>query len=244
MRHIRRDGLPSFAESRPGGIALPSAALRPCAGGCGARVASGRCSTCSRHIEQTRGSAHARGYSAGWGKFRIRFMADLIQAGIPVVCGASLPDGPPTHTFSLCVANGLSNGFDLELDHEPPLTQAEREAAARGDRRAFDDPKRVGFLCSTCHKAKGDGTFRRELVHAAAARSPYIADDRPAYDFISEERSGRSRTGDRPHGGCRLRVCAACERGHHGGAAPQVKATVSGSCGCVCHVWTYAKADA
>jgi hypothetical protein len=50
---------------------------------------------------------------------------------------------------SRCKAIGLLNDRDLHLDHTPPLRPEERE-----DRAAVEDPKRVGFLCGSCHTAK------------------------------------------------------------------------------------------
>ena len=149
---------------------MPFSSLRPCAGGCGARVVAGRCPSCSHHTEQRRDTSHERGYTtAGWFRFRQRFIIQLLDAGIPVVCGAALPDGPPTARFSLCTANGEMNSHRLELDHEPPLTDAERARAVQGDRSAFDDPRRVGFLCAACHKHKGDGAPNRTRPRLAPA---------------------------------------------------------------------------
>jgi len=105
-------------------------------------------------MEQRRGSSTARGYDGSWQRFRRFFVGVLIQAGIVPACGASLPGGPDTASWSQCVKQGLINGEDLHVDHEPPLTADERARAAAGDRSAIDDRYRVGMLCRDCHDAK------------------------------------------------------------------------------------------
>ncbi len=65
--------------------------------------------------------------------------------------------------YSHCLQMGAHvtksrNGADLVLDHDPPLTEAEREMARQGDRRAVDDIYRVGYLCATCHGWKHGAT--------------------------------------------------------------------------------------
>lgn len=127
---------------------MPFAALKDCPGGCGAKVAKGRCQACTRKMDQRRGSASSRGYGAAWERFRRLFVALLVAAGIAPVCGAALPDGPQTQD-SQCKAAGLLVGDDLQLDHEPPLTEAERQQP-----RAVCDPRRVQFLCRACHARK------------------------------------------------------------------------------------------
>jgi hypothetical protein len=130
---------------------VPAAMLRACAfpGGCGELVESGRCKTHRLEVERQRGSAAARGYDAHWSGFRKRFIARLIAADIAPACGASLPDGPNTRAFSQCAQEGRLTVDALHLDHEPPLTEAER-----GRRAAVEDPRRVGFLCPSCHSRK------------------------------------------------------------------------------------------
>jgi len=139
--------------------------------GCPAVALSrGRCAEHARQRERTRGTAYRRGYTSAprspWQVFRRRIVALMLEANRPVVCGSSPPDGPSVAVYSRCLADGVQNGFDLELHHDPPLTNEERQAAARGDRRAFDDPTRVGWLCKSCHAALGDGGFGREQHHA------------------------------------------------------------------------------
>lgn len=100
-------------------------------------------------MEQARGSASARGYGAVWERFRLQFMEMLVEQRIEPICGAALPFGPNT-TDSLCKAQGLINGMDLHLDHEPPLTAAERRIVS-----AVCDATRVQLLCGRgCHAAK------------------------------------------------------------------------------------------
>lgn len=130
---------------------MPSAALRPCRGGCGTKVAHGRCLDCDRARERRRGSAASRGYDSTWQRFRAYFISLLISVGIVPVCGAALPGGPQT-SDSQCQAAGLLNGEDLHLDHEPPLADDERHEPAK-----VCDPGRIQLLCRECHARK---TFR------------------------------------------------------------------------------------
>ena len=51
--------------------------------------------------------------------------------------------------FSRCRRRGVLTATKLHLDHEPPLRPEERR-----DRRAVENPLRVGFLCPSCHSAK------------------------------------------------------------------------------------------
>lgn len=126
---------------------IPVAAQRLCAGGCGALVARGRCAGCARTIEQQRGSSSARGYGATWRRFRTRYVAMLVHQGIIPACGASLPGGPQQPTE--CQAAGLLTVSNLHLDHEPPLTDAERT-----NPRVVCDPLRVHLLCQREHNQK------------------------------------------------------------------------------------------
>ena len=140
---------------------MPMAPLRPCAGGCGAKVKAGRCSSCARATEQRRGSASARGYTSAWHRFCLWVQGQMVLLGILPVCGAILPGGPVT-TDSQCKAAGLltfrsADGSALHHDHEPPLTEAERRDASK-----VCDPMRLQLLCASCHAAKGDGTFRTD----------------------------------------------------------------------------------
>jgi len=104
-----------------------------------------------------RESASKRGYGSSpgsaWQRFRRRFVAQLLERGIPPYCGAHLPDGPSTQD-SQCQADGIKNPDANIFDHAPPLTEAERAAAVAGDRSAFDDPLRIQLLCARCHNAK------------------------------------------------------------------------------------------
>jgi hypothetical protein len=133
---------------------VPDAPQRPCSGGCGARVSHGKCPSCRRQTERQRGSARDRGYTAHWDRVVAAFITRLVDLGIPPVCGASLPGGPNTAQYSRCLEQGIQNGERLHTDHEPPLTDEERAAAAAGDRTAFDNPLRLGLLCFDCHREK------------------------------------------------------------------------------------------
>lgn len=142
---------------------MPTAALKPCVvNGCPELTEGGRCPTHRTQVEQRRGSAFYRGYGSSqgsaWQVFRRRFKALLIAQDIPPVCGATLPGGPVTQD-SLCKQQGrltftANNGQDLHYDHEPPLTEQERQRARTGDRSAFDDPLRIQLLCRDCDTAK------------------------------------------------------------------------------------------
>ena len=150
------DDEPDGATAKPRRASLmPLAIPRLCAAGCGARgrFPRGRCPQCTRAVEARRGTASDRGYDAAWTAFRPQFVSMLVERGIPPVCGATLPGGPST-TDSRCKAQGLqtfqsTDGSDLHLDHEPPLTPAEREHPA-----VVCDPLRIQMLCRADHSAK------------------------------------------------------------------------------------------
>jgi hypothetical protein len=109
-------------------------------------------------------------YGHAWSVvFRQHFVGLLLQAGLTVKCGAALPDGPKTQD-SECQALGRITTRGLELDHAPALTEAERQAAIQGDRRAVDDPFRVQWLCSDCHRKAT--ARRREGVGVSIAGNP------------------------------------------------------------------------
>lgn len=132
---------------------MPTQALRPCSGGCGALVLRGRCQACARRQEQRRGTASERGYDADWLRFRPRFLAKLIEEGIAPVCGARLPTGPNTK-HSACQAEGFltfasADGSSLHFDHDPPLREDERQR-----RDVVCDPDRIVLLCASCHATK------------------------------------------------------------------------------------------
>src|SRR5678816_2815161 len=106
---------------------MPNSPLRPCAtAGCPTLVKRGHCPQHTTQINQRRGSAARRGYGSHWQRFRPYYINLLIQQHILPVCGARLPEGPQT-AHSRCRAQGLLNGEDLQLDHEPPLTEEERK---------------------------------------------------------------------------------------------------------------------
>lgn len=133
---------------------MPDRPLRIC-GGCGAKV-SKTCPVCSAKREQARGSAHARGYGVTWRAFMGQFVALLIAAGVPPVCGATLPGGPRTQD-SQCRAQGLLTGINpdgsaLHGDHEPPLQEWERRHAS-----IVCNPLRIQLLCRVCHSLKTGG---------------------------------------------------------------------------------------
>jgi len=101
----------------------------------------------------------------------------LVEAGIPPVCGAALLGGP-TGGWSRCKEEGRSNGADLHIDHQPKLSQAERQDLAK-----VCDPLRVELLCRSCHARKTtaeqwaqgpvgdvDDTMRPELTTGGASK--------------------------------------------------------------------------
>lgn len=128
---------------------MPTAARRVCA-----QPGCPNLQPCAVHKGQRdreRGTSHQRGYgTATWGRFRRQFIAQLVELGITPCCGAALPDGPQTQD-SLCKAEGLVTMDGLHLDHEPPLTEAERRVPA-----IVCDATRVQLLCSRygCHSRK------------------------------------------------------------------------------------------
>lgn len=125
---------------------MPDAPLRPCGGaGCPNRVKSGKCPDCAKKAEQRRGNRHKRGYTNDWDRFRSRFVSELADAGVVAVCGAGLPTGPVPRD-SHCHAAGLIVGDDLQLHHDPPLRDNERDKPW-----VVMDSNRVYFLCRHCH---------------------------------------------------------------------------------------------
>lgn len=130
---------------------MPNAPLRPCSGHCGRKVQRGKCKCpdCARHSEQRRGSASQRGYNSSWERFRLQYIALLVEHGILPICGAALPTGPKTHD-SQCKQEGrIVGGSSLHLDHEPPLQDWERKIPSR-----VMDKNRLQILCFACHAAK------------------------------------------------------------------------------------------
>lgn len=137
---------------------MPSAAMRPCLGS-GCTVVGnwprGRCPACAKTTNQRAGTAASRGYGSHWQAFRLVFIGQLVNAGISPVCGATLPGGPRT-ADSECKAQGVLNGLNLHLDHEPPLTDEERR-----DVKQVCNPLRIQLLCgAACHARK---TRRQQL---------------------------------------------------------------------------------
>lgn len=128
---------------------MPSAMLKACPGDggtCPELVASGYCP--AHTATAVRGSAHARGYTRAWQRFRLWFIQKLIAAGVVPVCGARWP-GLPSTGDSRCQADGRLNDRRLHLDHTPPLTDAERRIE-----RCVCDVARLQLLCQACHNAK------------------------------------------------------------------------------------------
>jgi len=125
---------------------MPSAARRPCS-----QPGCSQLAPCQQHPRQRREhrpTAARRGYGAMWVRFRKQFVAMLVSLGIMPACGAALPDGPATQD-SACKAEGMLTTDGLHLDHEPPLTEAERSVPS-----IVCDSSRVQLLCEHCHSRK------------------------------------------------------------------------------------------
>jgi 5-methylcytosine-specific restriction enzyme A len=117
---------------------MPRAPKRPCPyPGCNALVDSGRCEKHKiqdrRQIDERRGSAHARGYTAQWRKYRLMYLQE--------------------HPLCVsCNAHGTIKTAS-EIDHIRPH---------KGDMKLFWDPLNHQGLCKSCHSAKTsreDGGF-------------------------------------------------------------------------------------
>lgn len=124
--------------------------------GCPRTVDRGHCSGHQRQRDQRRGSAASRGYDGKWNRLVAAFYAALVDAGIPPVCGATLPSVPPTGD-SLCAAEGLQTFTPLDCDH----IEAHE---GQGDPR-FWNMANLQLLChGRCHARKTatkDGGFGR-----------------------------------------------------------------------------------
>jgi hypothetical protein len=146
---------------------MPTAPLRPCAkSSCSNLVVHGYCVEHQRQLGQRRGTFTQRGYGIHWVRFVAWWKQYLVsEFGRPAICGAAFPGGPETLPYSQCRQRGLLTGTNLHLDHEPPLTSAERQAAVRGDRSAVDNPLRVALLCAACHSAKTQKETGRMLSY-------------------------------------------------------------------------------
>ena len=137
---------------------MPDRPMRPCHGaGCPELTTRRYCPACATRVNTARRSSRTLTYTEPWWlAFRRWFFNHLIALGIVPVCGAALPDGPSMWA-SQCRASGVLNAKRLELDHDPPLTEAEK-----GIRRVVCDVRRVGWLCRSCHSAK----TAREMARA------------------------------------------------------------------------------
>lgn len=126
--------------------------------GCPVVVDRGPCPQHARKRDQRRGSAYSRGYDTRWKRHVARFIAALVEAGVPPVCGAVLPSTPPTND-SLCAAEGLSVMEHLDCDHIEPH--------AGQDDPKFWDMGNLQLLChGRCHPRKTatkDGGFGRPV---------------------------------------------------------------------------------
>lgn len=122
--------------------------------GCPRTVDRGHCSGHQRQRDQRRGSAASRGYDAKWHRLVAAFYAELVAAGVPPVCGATLPSVLATGD-SLCAAEGLQTFEPLDCDHIQPHD-------GQRDPR-FWDMQNLQLLChGRCHSRKTaakDGGF-------------------------------------------------------------------------------------
>lgn len=110
----------------------------------------GPCLGQARKYDQQRGSASSRGYGTAWKIFRQQFIGLLLEQGQIPLCGAIVQGGPET-TDSHCAIHGRFTSSQLELDHEPPLQDWERHHL-----EIVCDPRRVQFLCRSCHSRKSN----------------------------------------------------------------------------------------
>lgn len=141
---------------------MPTAALKPCAGGCGELVRRGRCTSCSSTGQKRRRESRPFTYSELWWRsWRETFVGTLVNAGIVPICGASLR-GPSR--ASQCAANGLEtwasrDGTGLHLHHDPELTEDEKARIANGERLIACDENRVALVCRSCHSIETGGAI-------------------------------------------------------------------------------------
>src|SRR5437762_3038020 len=103
---------------------MPTASLRPCSGGCGARVTSGRCGACAPRHDAKRRQSRTLTYSEKWWRaWRHWYISNLAANEIAAVCGAALPTGPCVN-LSQCGESDIL--VSPHLHHEPELTEAEK----------------------------------------------------------------------------------------------------------------------
>lgn len=116
----------------------PQALQRPCARpGCHNLVDSGLCDDCARERERQRGSAHARGYTRRWEKYRLWFLHRN------PFCGDRLPGTAATMDSRCAVEQRVT--IARVVDHIVPH---------RGDQRLFWERTNHQSLCKDCHDAK------------------------------------------------------------------------------------------
>jgi len=163
---------------------MPAAPVVLC-GGCGRLTKSGTaCPSCAEELSHHRGSAASRGYDRIWRNFRRRFIEQLVEHGLVPRCGATLPTGPRT-ADSACLQAGLYVLDHLHLDHEPPLTKAERDFPD-----IVCDGNRIQLLCRTCHARKTERQTGRKARrrNSQAASSQAAARFQPAASSLASRK--------------------------------------------------------
>lgn len=126
---------------------MPSAAMRPCSGGCGALVVhSGKCAACKRRTrvisDSKRPNAHQRGYDRRWKRERLLFLR--------------------AHPMCECE---VCNGQML------PATVVDHIVPHRGNRTLFWDQSNWCAMAKSCHDRKTaleDGGFGNARKQEAA----------------------------------------------------------------------------
>lgn len=119
---------------------MPTALLRLCPGGCGARVPSGRCPNCRRASDTQRGTARERGYDSWWDGYSRRRLARY-----PLCV--------------LCAAHGRTTAATV-TDHIQPH---------KGNNALFRDRRNHQSLCGNCNRLKSIAVERGFGGRGAAA---------------------------------------------------------------------------
>lgn len=128
---------------------MPNAPARPCTyPGCGRLTLKGRCDqhrrTEAKQYDKARGSAHERGYTSQWTRYRAAWLRDH------PLCGDRRNGTSTQHSY--CAEQGYVVAASV-VDHIKPH---------RGDMGLFWDAENHQSLCAPCHNRKTateDGGF-------------------------------------------------------------------------------------
>lgn len=125
---------------------MPVAPLRPCLSPrCRGRVRSGYCRDCARGREQQRGSAHARGYTRRWERYRKAWLAEH------PICGDRASTRSTAHSRCWKERRVVAA---RHVDHITPH---------EGDQELFWDSANHQSLCASCHSRKTIAELRGAL---------------------------------------------------------------------------------